>query len=165
MTYPYSAATAYPPVSADSVFPLYGANFLQAISRAFAYLFKFSGQAARSEFWWGMLFFAVLRLLSYLQFMVVGVAGALGESAGAVYGELLYLPALFVLLSFFGLDIVLLVPTLSLGWRRLRDAGFAGGLTFLSLVPIAGLIVFVLASMPSTSQAPAPPVSPFPTAA
>jgi uncharacterized membrane protein YhaH (DUF805 family) len=58
-----------------------------------------------------------------------------------------------------------LVPTLALTIRRLRDADFGWGHVFWILVPIAGIVVLaVLCAQPSKlyapQQYPAPPVPP-----
>lgn len=155
MTYQYAP---FAPAPVDPRFPLFGATFGQAISRSFAHIFRFSGQASRSEFWWAMLFFAILRLVSNLQAFPIIIAGALAEEAGPAFTDALYVPSLLSLLAYFAIDLVLIVPTLSIGWRRLRDAGIPGGLSLLSLIPLLGSIaVFVMAAMPSKLNLPAPP--------
>ncbi|MGN6742712.1 MAG: DUF805 domain-containing protein, partial [Amnibacterium sp.] len=63
-------------------------------------------------------------------------------------------------------SIAVLLPTLGLAVRRLRDAGYGWGHLFWLLLPIAGLIVvIVLLAQPSLRQPlSAPPQEPAPAA-
>lgn len=54
-------------------------------------------------------------------------------------------------LALFGLSILL--PLLSVGWRRIQDAGMHGALTFLYFIPFVGrFIVMVLCVFPSKPE-------------
>ncbi|MCW2288815.1 uncharacterized membrane protein YhaH (DUF805 family) [Leucobacter luti] len=149
---------------ADSERPLYGASFGQAISRFFRGYARFSGRASRSEYWFSMLFLALIRLALLV---VMGIGAIIGESwekqqgytsftgsdgtefsSSHPSGIVEYAPAailffaaviLFVLTS-----LAFLIPSLAIAWRRLHDGNFAGPLWFLSLIPYGGIAVFVL---------------------
>ena len=105
---------------------------IQTVLRKYA---DFEGVAKRPEFWWWILFTAL-------------VAGALGVfnvvpiNAEASVGSILV-----------GLwSIATLLPTLAVMVRRLRDAGYDWKNVFWLLVPIAGLIVLALyLSKPATA--------------
>lgn len=50
--------------------------------------------------------------------------------------------------------VVIVVPSLALGWRRLHDAGFAGPWYLLGLIPLIGWIaVIVMTVMPPSREA------------
>ena len=87
---------------------------------------EFSGRATRSEFWWFV-------LANFLVSLLVGfVGGMIGVSAlGMLY------------------SLAVLLPSLAVGARRLRDAGFSPWLLLLLLVPIANIALIILWIMPS----------------
>jgi uncharacterized membrane protein YhaH (DUF805 family) len=125
-------------------------TFAQAIQAGFRNYAEFRARASRSEFWWWILFTA----------LVSAVLGAiptwtlqLGNN-GFLYG-----PSLSGVWS-----IVVLLPTLGLTVRRLRDAGYGWGHVFWLLVPVAGLIVLVVLCAQPPRQlvhTPAQPVEPI----
>lgn len=96
---------------------------IQTVARKYA---EFNGWASRSEFWWWILFTALISA-------ALGVFSIIPAGTGTVGG------------IFTGLwNIAILLPTLAVGVRRLRDAGFGWGHIFWLLVPFAGLIVLVV---------------------
>jgi len=123
--------------------PLYGASMGQAVSRFFRNYAAFSGRASRSEYWWAVLFFAIVYAVLYALTLVFGFT--LGQDDAV---------ASTIIISVFGglFAIVFLgsiVPSLAIQWRRLHDAGFSGGFFFLGLIPSVGWIIqVVLSAMP-----------------
>lgn len=112
-------------------------NLGQAISSGFRKFVQFDGVACRSEYWLWTLFCVLVSLV------LSGVDGALnGEgSAGVLSG----IWALGVLL-----------PSLAVGVRRLRDAGYPWGFLFLGFIPVIGaIILIVLLCQPSKVSTPA----------
>ncbi|MGL5817179.1 MAG: DUF805 domain-containing protein [Phycicoccus sp.] len=100
---------------------------------------QFEGRATRPEFWWWVLF-------------TVLVASALGLFSVVPVGE----GDLGALLS--GIWwIVVLLPSLAVAVRRLRDAGHAGWWLLVLLVPLAGLVVVVILCCQPTRHDGAPP--------
>ena len=101
-------------------------TFGQAISSGFRKYAEFEGRATRPEFWWWALF----------TFLVFAGAGALWEGlAGAwIFATLL--------------------PSLGLGVRRLRDAGYAWPMIFLGLIPLVGIIILIVLWSQKTYQVP-----------
>ncbi|WP_461173930.1 DUF805 domain-containing protein [Arthrobacter sp. Z1-9] len=155
--------------------PLYGASFGTSVKRFFARYAKFAGRASRSEFWWSQLFVFLIMLVPYLVTTVGLVASILWAQQNPNVQSMGFDPATrqevfyeapsgvvnaptgslmvvgFILVVVLGL--ALLVPQLSLTWRRLHDANLAGPLALLGLVPfVGGLIVFFLALMPSKAE-------------
>ena len=91
-------------------------SFGQSISTVFRKYADFKGVASRSEYWWWILFV-----------VLVGIAaGAIWDGLNAAW------------------NIAVLLPSLAVGVRRLRDAGYHWGWIFLSLVPIIGGIVLIV---------------------
>ena len=99
--------------------PLRGATPGEALKRFFARYFQFHGRASRSEFWWVVAALAVISVvLSVVDFSGVSfVRGLVG--------------------------LVLLIPFLSLLWRRLQDAGLSGLLILLLIVPVIGQVALL----------------------
>jgi uncharacterized membrane protein YhaH (DUF805 family) len=97
---------------------------IQTVLRKYA---EFEGRAGRPEFWWWVLFSALVTAVLDV-FAVVRIAD--GVSLGSV------------LTSLWG--IAVLLPTLAVGVRRLRDAGLAWTNLFWLLLPIAGIIVLAI---------------------
>jgi uncharacterized membrane protein YhaH (DUF805 family) len=91
-------------------------NFGQAISSGFRNYAVFTGRASRSEYWWWILFVVLIGLAT----------AAIWDDLGTAW------------------NIAVLLPSLGLGVRRLRDAGYRWGWIFLSLVPIVGSIVLIV---------------------
>ncbi|MET4542399.1 uncharacterized membrane protein YhaH (DUF805 family) [Arthrobacter bambusae] len=155
--------------------PLYGASFGRSVKRFFAKYAKFSGRASRSEFWWSQLFVFLVMVVPYLVMTVGFVAStawaqqnpnvqsmgfdpATGKEVfyeaapgivNAPTGSLMVVGFILVVV----LGMAILVPQLSLLWRRLHDANLAGPLAFVGLVPmVGGLAVLILALMPSKEE-------------
>lgn len=77
---------------------------------------EFSGRATRKQFWMYVLIYAAINL-------VLGLLGAY------------WLQSIFCL--------ALLIPSLSVGARRLHDTGKSGWWQLIGLIPVLGLIVMV----------------------
>ncbi|MGP9761246.1 DUF805 domain-containing protein [Corynebacterium sp. AOP12-C2-36] len=112
----------------------YGIRFGPAILRALHKTIDFKGYASRGEYWCFFLFtFLASSLLSVLATLFISA-----EFANK-------LSVIFFLMF--------VVPTLSLLWRRLHDAGFAGPWFFLSLIPVlGGLAVFIMLMLPTRTE-------------
>lgn len=88
-------------------------GFSQAIQSCLGQYATFSGRAPRSEFWWFFLF----------QVLAMGVSSLLGDTAYSIAALLLVLPALAV------------------GARRLHDVGRSGWWQLLMLTGIGYLVL------------------------
>ncbi len=89
-------------------------DFGTSIKTCFSKYVDFSGKASRSEFWWFFLFCLILDL-------VLGCTGF-----GAI------------------LSLVLLLPQLAVGARRLHDIGKSGWWQLIALIPVIGIIVLII---------------------
>lgn len=102
-------------------------SFGQSISTVLRKYAEFSGIASRSEFWWFVLFTTL-------------VSSALGAlNVGTPEGMIAVGSSLASLWS-----IAVLIPTLAVTVRRLRDAGRRWTDLFWILLPVAGLIVLIV---------------------
>lgn len=104
----------------------YQVSFSQAVRMAFDSYCRFQGRSSRSEYWWWVLFVAIL------SFCIGIVEGILGFSMTAVQ-------ATSGILS-----LVLLLPGLGLSVRRLHDIGKSGWWILLGLIPVVGAIILII---------------------
>ena len=114
-------------------------NFSSAVPAVFRKYADFTGRATRSEFWWWALFtFLVGTALGMVSSLTVQFAGSTipGVDLSTLWG------------------LAILLPSLAVQVRRLRDAGFGWGHVFWALLPVAGLIILaVLSAQPSQRDA------------
>ena len=91
----------------------------------------FSGKATRTQFW-------MFALINFIVSFVLGlVCGMLFKEKTANMISVIY-------------ALALLLPTLGIGARRLRDGGFTPWLLLLSFIPvIGGIALLILCLMPS----------------
>ena len=89
-------------------------DFGTSIKTCFSKYVDFSGKASRSEFWWFFLFCLILDL-------VLSCTGF-----GAI------------------LSLVLLLPQLAVGARRLHDIGKSGWWQLIALIPVIGIIILII---------------------
>lgn len=102
-------------------------SFGDAITTVFRKYADFTGRAGRPEFWWFALFSTIVST-ALGAFNLVTPEGtiAVGSSLASVW------------------SVAVLVPTLAVAVRRLRDAGHRWTQLFWILLPIAGLIVLIV---------------------
>ena len=97
-------------------------NFGQSISVCFSKYANFDDRASRSEYWWFYLFCLLLQFGT-------GILGAIAGGMGG-YDALSGIAAL-----------VVIIPTLAVGARRLHDTGRSGwwqllGITIIGIIPL-----------------------------
>ena len=111
-------------------------KFGEAIGIGFKNYVNFGGRATRAEYWWWFLFTNLAGLVAGFIDGLLGT-GALFAGYG-VAGGIFYL--------------VVIVPSLSLGARRLHDVNRTGWWQLLFLIPLLGwIILFYWAITPSNS--------------
>ncbi|WP_159599225.1 DUF805 domain-containing protein [Agromyces humi] len=99
----------------------YVGNLLVAVRSVFSKFADFTGRAGRPEYWWWVLFtFAVA-----LNAVVIDAAIDAPAFTTATW-------------------LILLLPSLAVTVRRLRDAGFGWGWIFISLAPFGGIALLVM---------------------
>jgi uncharacterized membrane protein YhaH (DUF805 family) len=113
-------------------------TFFQAIRMVFRKYADFTGTASRSEFWWWALFGAL-------------VSAGLNASSAAVADGATTLNALW--------SLGVLLPSLAVSVRRMRDAEYSWHHVLWILLPIVGiLIIAVLCAQPSKRRLQPPAV-------
>jgi uncharacterized membrane protein YhaH (DUF805 family) len=96
-------------------------NFAQAISSGFSNYVNFGGRAARSEYWYWVLFWFLGTIVAEI------IDGVLGRT---------------VIYPLFGLAIIL--PSIAVAVRRLHDTDRGGWWILLGLIPIVGIIILII---------------------
>lgn len=103
----------------------YQVSFSRAVRMAFDSYCRFQGRSSRSEYWWWVLFVAIL------SFCIGIIEGILGFSMTAVQTTSGIL------------SLVLLLPGLGLSVRRLHDIGKSGWWILLGFIPVVGAIILI----------------------
>jgi uncharacterized membrane protein YhaH (DUF805 family) len=101
----------------------------QSIRTVFNKYAEFRGVAGRSEFWWWILFTSLVSMaLNVVPVWSVNIDSwvSTGPSLAAVWG------------------IAVLLPTLAVTVRRLRDTGYPWGHILWLLLPAAGVIILIV---------------------
>ncbi|MCH4181887.1 MAG: DUF805 domain-containing protein [Prevotella sp.] len=106
-------------------------SFGQAIKNIFSKYATFTGRARRSEFWWFQLFNFILVFVASLLDDLLGL-GISDTGEGVI--------SLIVTLA-------LLLPGLSVLWRRLHDINKSGWNYLLVIVPLALCVIFALVQL------------------
>jgi len=119
-------------------------SFFEAIAVCLSKYATFTGRASRAEFWWFVLFTALTALIINALF-----APFLGADAG------LWLATLFL--------VVMLLPSLAVGARRLHDMNVSGWWQLLHLSGIGSLFLYIwmmFAGTPGANRYGEPVVAP-----
>lgn len=121
-------------------------GFGQAVRTCFSKYATFEGRASRSEFWWFQLFAIIITGIPAglgAGFFIGSISADPGavESTGSI-GALGILGVMLYVVSFIA-ALVLLLPNLAVGCRRLHDRGTSGWLQLLMLVPCANIILII----------------------
>ena len=110
---------------------------------------EFTGRSSRSDYWWVWLgnfilsipFWIIYFYTVFLSAVMDSVSDSASEATFMVLGLVVIIYAIFYL--------AILVPTLALSVRRLRDAGFHWAFIFLRFVPMGGIALLILFAMPT----------------
>ena len=110
---------------------------------------EFTGRSTRPDFWWVWLgnlilsipFWIIYFYTVFLSTVMDSVSDSASEATFMVFGLVVIIYAIFYL--------AILVPTLALSVRRLRDAGFHWAFIFLRFAPMGGIALLILHAMPT----------------
>ena len=110
---------------------------------------EFTGRSTRPDFWWVWLgnlilsipFWIIYFYIVYFSTVMDSVSDSASEATFMVFGLVAIIYAVFYL--------AILVPTLALSVRRLRDAGFHWAFIFLRFAPMGGIALLILFAMPT----------------
>ena len=122
---------------------------IQAYKNFFKNYAEFTGRSTRPDFWWVWLgnlilsipFWIIYFYIVYLSTVMDSVSDSASEATFIVLGLVVIIYAIFYL--------AILVPTLALSVRRLRDAGFHWAFIFLRFAPMGGIALLILHAMPT----------------
>ena len=110
---------------------------------------EFTGRSTRPDFWWVWLgnlilsipFWIIYFYTVFLSTVMYSVSDSASEATFMVFGLVAIIYAVFYL--------AILVPTIALSVRRLRDAGFHWAFIFLRFAPMGGIALLILFAMPT----------------
>ena len=109
---------------------------------AFQKYADFSTRSTRSEFWWFQLgyFLLLIPIVTVVIVTAVAVVGNFDRANAAEFSIVLLVGVSFILLFF----IVTVIPQISIGVRRLHDAGLSGWLYLLIIIPYMGFVAWII---------------------
>jgi uncharacterized membrane protein YhaH (DUF805 family) len=111
-------------------------SFADAITTGFTKYAEFTGRASRSEFWWFVLFTTLVSTaLGTLNFATPEGVVSIGSSLAGLW------------------SVAVLLPSLAISVRRLRDAGRSWAELFWLLLPLVGLIILIVRFCEPTAAA------------
>ena len=106
---------------------------------------EFTGRSTRPDYWWVWLGNFILSIpfwiIYFYTVFLSTVMDSASEATFMVFGLVVIIYAIFYL--------AILVPTLALSVRRLRDAGFHWAFIFLRFAPMGRIALLILHAMPT----------------
>ncbi len=124
-------------------------GFAESVRTCFGKFADFQGRASRSEFWWFFLFSVLVSLgLTIPLYVLMAIAAAAGDNAAGA--GLAAVIAIIWSIAVVIITIVLLIPLLAVGARRLHDYGQSAWLLLLYFVPCGNLVLIVLWALGGT---------------
>lgn len=113
----------------------YQVTFSDAIKRAFSYYCCFTGRASRSEYWWFALFNAIVSfVISFASGIIFVLVDDSGDPVSDIYANI---PSYIY-------QLIVLLPSMGLCFRRLHDTGRSGWNICWGLLPCIGLIILIV---------------------
>lgn len=106
-------------------------GFVEASKLFFTRAFDFNGRSSRAEYWWAYLMLIILYLVASVVLSVLGEIGLI----------------LLVVLM-----LGILIPSLSIGVRRLHDTDRSGWWYLIAFIPLASLILLVFFCLAEPSK-------------
>ncbi|MDE6267161.1 MAG: DUF805 domain-containing protein [Muribaculaceae bacterium] len=126
-------------------------TFMEAVKKVYLKNYcNFSGRASRSEFWWSylaqyammMILYCVMIFLTIITTTILMAMDA-EETTASIVTMLICAGPMIIL------GLILLLPSLGVTVRRLHDTGRSGWYILISLIPLAGLILYYWLALPS----------------
>lgn len=122
---------------------------INAYKNFFKNFAEFTGRSTRPDFWWVWLGNLILSIPFWIIYFYTvfhstvmdSVSDSASEATFMVFGLVAIIYAVFYL--------AILVPTIALSVRRLRDAGFHWAFIFLRFAPMGGIALLILHAMPT----------------
>ena len=99
----------------------------------------FDGRAARPEFWWWVVFVALVQFAAAIVLTIILI----------IFQNVGFLQWLSVLI-FMVIVLAFILPSIAVSVRRLHDRDLSGWFYLLSFVPFGGLVLFIFYVLPGT---------------
>ena len=115
----------------------------------------FEGRSTRSDYWFNVLAQCLVSLLfGFLLILIMILGGDSATYTSNAYSFQMIL--IYIVLSAFGIYMLaLLIPSIAIMVRRLRDAGYHWAYMFLLLIPyLGGFVIFILTLQPTKVELP-----------
>lgn len=114
-------------------------DFQTAVKTCLSNYATFTGRAARPEFWWFVLFGIIVHVIANMIDRILFGGTAVHTYAGGMSMSMYYHPRFLGSIA----SLVLLLPNLAAGARRLHDTGKSAWLLLLVLVPVIGWLALL----------------------
>ena len=110
---------------------------------------EFTGRSTRPDYWWVWLGNFILSIPFWIIYFYTVFFSAVMDSVSDSASEATFMVLGLVVIIYAIFYLAILVPTLALSVRRLRDAGFHWAFIFLRFVPMGGIALLILFAMPT----------------
>ena len=110
---------------------------------------EFTGRSTRPDFWWVWLGNLILSIPFWIIYFYTVFLSAVMDSVSDSASEATFMVLGLVAIIYAIFYLAILVPTLALSVRRLRDAGFHWAFIFLRFAPMGGIALLILFAMPT----------------
>ena len=110
---------------------------------------EFTGRSTRPDFWWVWLGNLILSIPFWIIYFYIVYLSTVMDSVGDSASEAIFMVFGLVAIIYAVFYLAILVPTLALSVRRLRDAGFHWAFIFLRFAPMGGIALLILHAMPT----------------
>lgn len=110
---------------------------------------EFTGRSTRPDYWWVWLGNFILSIPFWIIYFYTVFLSVVMASVGETVSEATFIFLGLVVIFYVIFFLAILVPTLALSVRRLRDAGFHWAFIFLRFAPMGGIALLILHAMPT----------------
>ena len=110
---------------------------------------EFTGRSTRPDYWWVWLGNLILSIPFWIIYFYTVFLSAVMDSVSDSASEATFMVLGLVVIIYAIFYLAILVPTLALSVRRLRDAGFHWAFIFLRFAPMGGIALLILHAMPT----------------
>lgn len=110
---------------------------------------EFTGRSTRPDYWWVWLGNFILSIPFWIIYFYTVFFSVVMDSVGETVSETTFMFLGLVVIFYLIFYLAILVPTLALSVRRLRDAGFHWAFIFLRFAPMGWIALLILHAMPT----------------
>ena len=122
---------------------------INAYKNFFKNFAEFTGRSTRPDYWWVWLGNLILSIPFWIIYFYTVFLSAVMDSVSDSASEATFMVLGLVVIIYAIFYLAILVPTLALSVRRLRDAGFHWAFIFLRFAPMGGIALLILHAMPT----------------